>query len=195
MSSLKFQGGLYPTIAVSDAFNVVGHLYAAHIALGKSDILATVGFLTVAFAGAIGVLRFGFSESMFAGANGDMADVAGFVGLPAVGLSFVPWTLLSIISLGKIPVLNDMYRIIFLMSFICIEATTRSASAGTRKLTKIVLNLTFFVVPCIYHTYMGNDMKGLGAVVLFAVAGLNVDRHKEFLGERSLCGCYVVVHF
>jgi hypothetical protein len=182
MSALKFQGGLYPTIAVSDAVNVAGHLYAAHIALGKSNVLACAGFLTVAFAGAIGVLRFGFSESMFSGANSDMADIAAFVGLPAVGLSFIPWMLLSVVSLGHIPLLNDTNRIILLVAFMCIEATTRSAKPAIRKTCKILLNLVFFIVPCIYHCYTNNNINGLGAIVLFTVAGLNVDRHKEFMG-------------
>ena len=83
------QGGLYPTIAVSDAFNVAGHVFAAALAREKGNTLAAIGFSTVALAGTVGVFRFGFSESLFAAANGYLADVAAFIGLPLVGFSIM----------------------------------------------------------------------------------------------------------
>ena len=53
-----FQGGLYPTIAVSDYFNAVGHASAAFISFSDdvSDC-AWLGYALVAIAATIGVLR------------------------------------------------------------------------------------------------------------------------------------------
>jgi hypothetical protein len=47
----KFQGGLYPTIAISDIANCIGHLIATKIAFEKGNILASCGFFSVSFAG------------------------------------------------------------------------------------------------------------------------------------------------
>jgi hypothetical protein len=41
----KFQGGLYPTIAISDTFNVIGHVLAAQIAYEKGNVIAATGTL------------------------------------------------------------------------------------------------------------------------------------------------------
>jgi hypothetical protein len=81
--------GLYPTVAISDAFNAFCHLLAAVIVYQRGNSLAMIGFLTVAFAATVGVLRFGFNEDRYALANGHLADLSAFVGLPCVGISFL----------------------------------------------------------------------------------------------------------
>ena len=104
-----WQGGLYPTIAVSDAFNTACHgagshrLRFIHIVhtLASISIAAAwlswnaepegsawLGFTLVAIASGVGTLRFGVSESLFSGANAKLADLAAFVGLPLVGLAY-----------------------------------------------------------------------------------------------------------
>ena len=65
-----------PTVAVSDAFNVAGHLLGAQVVWERDDKAAALGFLLIAVAATVGVLRFGFSERLFAKANGDLADLA-----------------------------------------------------------------------------------------------------------------------
>jgi len=76
---------LYPTIAVSDAFQSLLHFYAASLCPVPT---ASLGLFTVGVAGSVGVLRFGLDEGTYATANGALADVAGFVGLPLVGVAF-----------------------------------------------------------------------------------------------------------
>ena len=80
-------GSLYPTVAVSDAFNAAAHGYAAHVAHGHGETAAALGFGIVALASFVGTMRFGWSDN-FARANGDLAHLAAFLGLPLVGLAF-----------------------------------------------------------------------------------------------------------
>lgn len=180
----KFQGGLYPTVAVSDAFNVAGHLYAALIAVEKNESIAATGFIAVALAGFIGVLRFGFSESLFSRANGDLADIAAFVGLPLVGLSFMH-TASALLPLpwGRILDFNVVH---VTMGLVWVEAMARSFPPQARELTKIFINLGMFVGPAGVALYMKQDYAALGGVVLFVLAGLVItaDRHRYILGVR-----------
>ena len=81
-------GGLYPTVAVSDAFNAAAHGWAAVKMHEAGEQPAAMGFGLVAVAATVGTLRFGASERLLAQANGDLADLAAFVGLPLVGRSF-----------------------------------------------------------------------------------------------------------
>ena len=69
-------GTLYPSIAVSDAFNTAGHCYAAWAAIQHGRTDAALGFAVVAVAAFFGTLRFGVSETTFAGLNGRLADLA-----------------------------------------------------------------------------------------------------------------------
>lgn len=90
-SSGKLPSGLYPSIAVSDFANFAGHLYAAHTVASKSPSEpAIVGFLVVALAAFVGTLRFGFSENTFSAANGALADLATYMGLPLSALARRP---------------------------------------------------------------------------------------------------------
>ena len=81
-------GGLYPTIALSDGVNCIGHAWASGYAYSVGAPDAALGFALVAEAALVGTLRFGFAEHLLAQANGDLADLAAFVGLPLVGRSF-----------------------------------------------------------------------------------------------------------
>ncbi|CAM9932991.1 unnamed protein product, partial [Ectocarpus fasciculatus] len=165
------RGALYPSIAVSDAFNVVGHLLAARIAADRGHVFAAAGFLTVAVAGAVGVLRFGFSETDFAAANGALADFAGFVGLPCVGLTF----------LRRVPTMQlkaaDSSIVIMLG---CIEAATRGMHPTKREQAKILVNVVFFVAPVVLAAVQNSNFQLLGGIALFVVAGLVItaDRHR-----------------
>ena len=70
---------LYPTIALSDAYNTIMHC-ACRITYSHNEFIG-LGFLLVATASFVGTLRFGFSEKAFATANGQLASAA-LVGLP-----------------------------------------------------------------------------------------------------------------
>ena len=76
---------LYPSVAISDAFNTGCHGAAAVLALRSASPggeVACTGFALVAVASLVGTLRFGFSSKLFAPANEALADLAAFVGLP-----------------------------------------------------------------------------------------------------------------
>jgi hypothetical protein len=183
-SSGVFVGGLYPTVAFSDAFNAAGHFYGALLCFEKGERLAGCGLMTVALAAFVGVLRFGFSESMFAGANGHLADVAAFVGLPLVGLAY-----LSRCS-GALPLtLWELFasydRTSVILGLVCVEALTRDAKM--RDLFKILLNLAFFVGPCLWaSTQQLGKHDGAIGVVIFALAGviITAEREKYIAGVR-----------
>jgi hypothetical protein len=137
-----------------------------------------IGFITVAIAGAIGVLRFGFSESLFAKANGDLADLAAFVGLPLVGYSFALKGKLFDTAMWNICIL--------IMTLITLENISRSFTSQLRELSKIITNFVCFVIPVFMTCYANNDMIGLSAIGLFVFAGLVItaDRHKLIFGVR-----------
>jgi hypothetical protein len=159
-------------------------MYAAKIALDKGDVMSSVGFLTVALAGFVGVLRFGFSESMFAQANGDLADVAGFVGLPIVGLSQVLSYRGNLSLSWSAFATHD--KVVMIMALVCMQAVSRSLSPAARELQKIVTNLLFFVVPTAIIAQQKESMDALLGIIVFALAGIVItaDRHKCILGVR-----------
>lgn len=174
----KVQGGLYPTIAVSDAFQAACHIFAAKIAYDKEDAVCALGFLTVAVAGIAGVLRFGFSEAKYARANNGLADIAAFVGLPIVGLSFVQ----KMVNLG----FGNSFFPFVILFLSTVEVLTRCLPEKSRKLSIVILNVLFFILPIAFISYLKNDMGGVGGVVLFAVAGIVItsDRHRYILQVR-----------
>ena len=182
----KFQGGLLPTVALSDAFAMMGYLFAASYAFHEGFHLACCGFCLVALAAGFGVLRFGLSESLFAAPHEAMAAAAAFVGLPCVGLYFFPWPALHSMSAGLLPLMNDSLHAPLVISFACVEAATRGTTPAVRELSKILMNLVLFVVPVIHHTYSHQNWEGLGAILLFTVAGLNTDKHKTLFGMRMV---------
>lgn len=178
------QGGLYPSIAVSDAFNVAGHAFAAALAREKGNTMAAIGFSTVALAGTVGVFRFGFSESMFAAANGYLADVAAFIGLPLVGHSIMQ--LYSGSLPGALKTISSQNPVAFVVALSCFEAMTRGLTEQQREFAKVLTNLTLFVGPTAFIAYQTNNMDYLVGIVIFAMAGvvITADRHRYILGVR-----------
>ena len=83
-------GGLYPTIALSDGVNCIGHAWASGYAYSVGAPDAALGFALVAEAALVGTLRFGFAEHLLAQANGDLADLAAYVGLRTRRISLSP---------------------------------------------------------------------------------------------------------
>ena len=77
---------LYPTIALSDAYNTITHVLAGIATYHLNEFIG-LGFFLVAAASFIRTLRFGFSEKAFAKANGELATIAAFIGLPLIGIA------------------------------------------------------------------------------------------------------------
>ena len=171
-------GGLYPTVALSDAVNCLGHAWAAKVASGVGASDAALGFALVAWAALVGTLRFGLSERLLAKANGDLADLAAFVGLPLVGLSFgqrwLSHTLACDEKAAAIAVLAGL------------GAMARSLSEDGQELAKVVLNVVCFVLPIVGYGHANEDYETIAGVMLFAAAGVAVgaDRHSYLMGMR-----------
>jgi hypothetical protein len=175
----KFQGGLYPTVAVSDAFNCMAHAAAAVLAHNSAPLSpAAIWFAMVALAAFVGTLRFGFSESLFARANGDLANLCAYLALPLVGISFAMQAELISLGCGE--------QILFTALGACTAMAANSISDGTQELMKILLNLVMFVFPIVLCAWRSGDHELGAAVALFAVAGVAVgpDRHSFLIGVR-----------
>jgi len=164
-----FIKGLYPTVAVSDLFNVLGHAAAAYLVSSVAPF-ASYGFATVAVAAAVGVLRFGFSEDMFAATNGDLADYAAFVGLPMVGYEFAG--LDSMISGWLFCGLLTMF-----------EVFTRPFGEKIRNgVFKPLVNVLFFVLPCA----LSNNVSAQVGIAVFVIGAVLIgpEREKFLAGVR-----------
>ena len=166
--------GLYPTVAISDTFNAAGNYMAAWTCMSCNHQAAAYGFLVVAIAASVGVLRFGFSERAFAKANGDLADAAAFVGLPLVGLDFL------IHPAGSDEISRAFFVLLLALSL------SRSLSEGALELAKIVLNVACLVGPVLVHAHRAGDWQAAAAIGTFAFAGIVIgaDRHRCLLGVR-----------
>lgn len=131
----KMIGGLYPTIAISDLFNGIAHLYAG--SLVENDI-ASLGFYIVACASLVGTMRFGFSESLFSKMNAGLARYAAYVGLPLIGLS--TWDPESYHA--KLPSDGTLivgYSLFYIMA--------ESLPEELEKILPVLVNLCFFCRP------------------------------------------------
>ena len=168
---------LYPSIAISDAVNAAGHALAAHM-LWSSERLAALGFLIVALAASVGVLRFGFDERTFTQANSDLAELSAFVGLPLVGAAFAQRS--GLVGRG-----GDASIVVGCV-ITCVLA--RSLARGTKELAKILLNLVLFLMPVAYHSYTSNDKRTGAAIAAFAVAGIVIgsDHDRLLFGVRRV---------
>ena len=169
-------GGKYPTVAISDSFNAAGHLYAAQLAFASSQSDAAFGFLSVGVAATVGTYRFGFDEGS-AAANGDLADLAAFVGLPLVGRAFLPT--------AAYPA-TDVSLISFVMVLAMWEAFSRSYGKEMRELCKVLTNVVLFVGPILMHSYKVKDHVLAASILLFAFAGIAIggDRDRYLFGVR-----------
>jgi hypothetical protein len=170
--------GLYPTVAISDAFNAALHLLAAQIAYEHKNYIGMIGFLNVALAASVGVLRFGFNEDRYASANGHLADLSAFVGLPCVGYSFF----INNPGVQDLPI----HPVVLVASLAMVEALSRSFPGPYREILKILVNLTFFVAPVAISSVLQKKWLTFGAITLFVIAGIVVkpERHQYLFGIR-----------
>ena len=170
--------GLYPTIAISDAFNALMHLLAAYFAFQGSNYVGMIGYFTVALAATVGVLRFGFNEDRYALANSNLADMAAFVGLPCVGYSFS----MTLPFIKELPI----HSLVLAVSLMMVEALSRSFPPLYRHLMKVFVTLFFFVAPVTISSILRRRWWTFGAILLFVIAGLVVKplRHEYLLGIR-----------
>lgn len=174
---------LYPTIALSDAYNTMMHVCACKITYSHNEFIG-LGFLLVAVASFIGTLRFGFSEKAFATANNRMASVAALVGLPAIGIANIERLLYSSNNLESSSNFQSATTLIALVIFqVCINSIFTEA---VKEAVTVLINLGLFVLPTLYDGYLRNSSVEIMSVVLFLVGAvvIGTDREKCFLGMR-----------
>ena len=174
---------LFPTIALSDAYNTIMHVCACRITYSHNEFIG-LGFLLVAAASFVGTLRFGFSEKAFATANGQLASVAALVGLPCIGIANVERLLYSSSSLESSGSFQSATTLIALVvSQICINSMF---SEAMKEIVTILINLGLFVIPTLYDGYLRNSSVEIMSVILFLVGAVVIgpDREKCFLGMR-----------
>jgi hypothetical protein len=183
---------LYPSIALSDIYNMSCFFSGAWILLGKAlpPVLmqlinkvpgllvpslgfnkqeylgACCGMIIVGLAAMFGVLRFGISEHKFIGANKDVATMAKFVGLPLVGLDFGH----SVLYGTPTPVLMVLVQLMCLVLF---ETVTRSLVSDREGLT-VLFNLGLVISPVIYFAHIKNDVITLVAMIVFLIGALGI---------------------
>ena len=81
-------GTLYPTVAASDGWVVVTHLYAASKCYGAMLYPASLALTWIAMTAGLGCLRFGINETLFKLPHSVCSDVAGFSAIPMLGFQF-----------------------------------------------------------------------------------------------------------
>lgn len=171
--------GLYPTVAVSDGFSAAAHAYASYRAYEAGAVQAAAGFALVVAASLVGVLRFGYSEKFFAQANGDLADLAAYLGLPLVGFHFAStWA-------AAAPFVPDAFSFAVFCSAVC--SARRSAPEAADEVLKILFNVGAFVVPVAGAAHAAEDKLTLAAIATFVIAAVPIgpDRHACLLGVRK----------
>lgn len=149
------------------------------------------GFISVAAAATVGVYRFGFDEG-FASANGDLADIAAFVGLPLVGIDFMIHRVDFTKGCGQ-----WMQEHYFVVVLIMLEAFTRSMKKEARELAKTLTNILFFVLPVGVGSYRNNDLHTLLAIIAFVLAAIVItpNRNKFLLGVRCENWFHYIIGF
>ena len=125
-----------------------------------------------------GTLRFGFSESLFADANGDLAGLAAYCGLPLVGATFA--------VKGGILHLTSIDCVTISIAGAALACLSRSFPPAVEELVKVLLNVCCFIGPTGYVGWVRGDIQLVSCVALFAIAGVVVkpDRHRRLLGVR-----------
>lgn len=147
--------------------------------------IAALGFLSVWLAAIIGVLRFGVSEKLFQQANSDLANLAGFVGYPLIGMSFVAQHY------------KDLNINVVFIGFMLVawETLTRSFIDVNKDAAKLATNIVFFVGPIAAVCHETKDYQTLGALVAFVVAGIIITPHHDnrIAGVRCVDWFHVII--
>eukprot|EP01063_Lacrimia_lanifica_P024314 TRINITY_DN32242_c0_g1_i1.p3 TRINITY_DN32242_c0_g1~~TRINITY_DN32242_c0_g1_i1.p3 ORF type:complete len:210 (+),score=86.54 TRINITY_DN32242_c0_g1_i1:55-684(+) len=183
MGRIPDKQALYPTIAVSDAFNVAGHVYGAWLAW-PTDRLAGLGLAYVAVAAAAGVLRFGVCRGTFRPANEGWADAAAYVGLPLLGHRVLAPVLEG--AGGAAAVLADEAVYMSALLFVMIWCQRYCRSDEAEELSKVAVNLLCFAGPLLWHAAGAGNTTLLAGVALFVLGGVAVGNERErfLLGMR-----------
>jgi len=179
------EGSLYPSVAISDTFNCLGHAYASYIAYTKQPLnYCYLGYSVIAIAALAGIGRFGVCEAMFIDANEDLARLGAYIGLPLIGSAYFkragwiytdfPLKITQIVVCGAILAgCSKSLRVLL-------------ANVDLEDLTRTIWGLTMFILPIGIVAYEEDDRMLLGSVVLFLVAGVFVkpERHNYLFGMR-----------
>jgi hypothetical protein len=136
---------------------------------GRDTLCAMCGFLLVAFAASAGVVRYAVNVNSptLAALNRSLADTAGYVGLPLVGLHYLR-QVEAAQALAVVP------SLVWVVGFAVNQAVGNIFAAGpARDLHRVVSNAVFFIAPTLL---CGIAWRGASvvivAVAVFALAGI-----------------------
>jgi hypothetical protein len=168
---------LYPSIAISDGFNTVGHVIACMATYHLNDFIG-IGFGLVAAASFVGTLRFAFSEKQFAKANAELASMAAFIGLPMIGIA-------NIERMVAVDCNNQNATTIIYLLFLYVFANS-IVSDSLKEILTVLVNVFLFVLPVYYEGYLRGSTMEICSISLFVVGAvvIGADREKIFLGMR-----------
>ena len=178
---------LYPTIAVSDFFNMAGHFYGAYLCMDANP-MAALGLSYVAMAAAVGIARFGINKQKFEPINAGWAELAGFVGLPMCGHSIIVKRFLSGDGfLGAVPALvvhPGFYMSLLVLLYSAIQVSYRNDKK--REGLRTLVAVAGFLLPGLLEAYLTSNQLLGSSLLLFAFAGIAVgaDRDRYLLGMR-----------
>lgn len=195
-------GQLYPSVAVSDTANALGHGYAAWHCWREADLLlllpsaedstspragealllraASLGLLTVVLAACVGVLRFGFSDRLFAAANSNLAALAARVGLPLVGIAFAAKASAGAIAPSAVQMLC------YVVGCMVVGELGKAAPAKAQEAVKIATGAVLFLLPGIWLAVARQDAGLAAGLALYLIGAVVIGpaRHRFLLGMR-----------
>ena len=167
--------GMYPTIAISDAFNAYAHYWAAATCLEGGQPFAAVGFGSVALAALVGTARFALSERLEP-YNTLLANFAGAVGMPLLGAHFVSTLLAQPLTLGA-----GVFLALALTTLSMFNRTTGRDYKNDETLLQVVA----YVIPAAVWGVQQRSAHVLAALVVGIVGALVIGPSST---ECSFCG-------
>ena len=167
--------------ALSDVFLAGCQLYAASVCFtGLSRLhqnprsgdlrCALCGFLLVALAAITGAVRYAFGANTkpLSKLNKATADVAGYVGLPLVGLHYYRHS----IHLQDLPAAVPLY---FVLACVVNQSVGRLFDAENgREAHRVLTNVLVFLLPAISCGMLWGSNALLASTAIFALAGILV---------------------
>jgi len=196
-------GTLYPTVAISDGWMVLTHLYASHTCYGAMLYPAATALMWIAITAAIGCLRFGYNETVFRPMHGHCSDIAGFSAIPIIGLQFyglddefcmLPLIIFPLSRLLRMKKGDEVTR--------CPAADATFGPSETppchsrrcfyavqvEQAAKIAVNVACFVLPVLLFAYETRDRICYLTCLVFVINGIFIgtDCHSYIFGVRRV---------
>ena len=160
--------GLYPTIAISDAFNTYAHCWAAATCLAGKQPFAAAGFGSVALAASVGTVRFALSERLEP-YNTLLADFAGAVGMPLIGVHFISELLAQPLTLGA--------GVFIALALTALSMFNRSTGRDYKS-DETLLQVVTYIIPAAVWGVQQRSAHVLAALVVAIVGSLVIGPSK-----------------